>query len=180
MCGLSLIVVSWDYSSFLVRGLLIAVASPCKACALGMQASVGSVVVVRGPWSAGSVVMAHRLSCSSACGVFPDQKSNVPFIGRLDPSGSLLCWFLKPGVWGAPLLRIWGLGCPMWNSDPSLFRENSHTFVILPNCGLWARCGFSFGGSLFLLPMSLLSFYPLLWRFFSSSFQVSFRGNYCI
>ena len=141
---------------------------------------VGSVVVVCGPWSTGSVVTAHRLSCSSACGIFPDQKSNVPFIGRLDPSGSLLCWCLKPGVWGAPLLRIWGLGCPMLNSDPSLFRENSHTFVILPNCGLWARCGFSFGVSLFLLLVSLLSFYPLLWRFFSSSFQVSFRGNYCI
>jgi len=106
VCGLSLVAVSWDYSSFLVRGLLIAVASPCKACALGMRASMGSVVVVCGPWSTGSVVTAHRLSCSSACGIFPDQKSNVPFIGRLDPSGSLLCWCLKPGVWGAPLLRI--------------------------------------------------------------------------
>ena len=27
-------------------------------------------------WSAGSVVVAHRLSCSTACGIFPGQGSN--------------------------------------------------------------------------------------------------------
>ena len=37
---------------------------------------VGSVVAACGLWSAGSVVMAHRLSCSTACGIFPDQRSN--------------------------------------------------------------------------------------------------------
>ena len=27
-------------------------------------------------WHAGSVVVAHRFSCSTACGIFPDQGSN--------------------------------------------------------------------------------------------------------
>ena len=35
-----------------------------------------SVVVAHGLWSAGSVVVTHRLSCSAACGNFPDQGSN--------------------------------------------------------------------------------------------------------
>ena len=38
-----------------------------------MQASV---VVAHGLWSAGSVVVVHGLSCSAACGLFPDQSSN--------------------------------------------------------------------------------------------------------
>ena len=37
---------------------------------------VGSIVVARGLQSAGSVVMVHRLTCSRACGIFPDQGSN--------------------------------------------------------------------------------------------------------
>ena len=44
-----------------VRGLLIAVASYCGARALGARASV---------------VVAHGLSCSLACGIFPDQGLN--------------------------------------------------------------------------------------------------------
>ena len=45
----------------------------CGAWALGAWASV---VVGRGLQSAGSVVVAHGLSCSTACGIFPDQGSN--------------------------------------------------------------------------------------------------------
>ena len=44
-----------------VSGLLIAVASRCGARALGTRASV---------------VVAHRLTCSAACGIFLDQGSN--------------------------------------------------------------------------------------------------------
>ena len=40
-----------------------------RAQALGMWASV---VVARGLQSAGSVVVVHGLSCSVACGIFPD------------------------------------------------------------------------------------------------------------
>ena len=46
----------------------------CRAPALGARASV---VVARRLWSAGSVVVAHGLSCSTACGIFPDQGSNL-------------------------------------------------------------------------------------------------------
>ena len=35
-----------------------------------------SVVVARGLQSTGPVVVAHGLSCSAACGIFPDQGSN--------------------------------------------------------------------------------------------------------
>ena len=48
--------------------------SCCRAQALGVRASV---VVARGLQSAGSVVVVHRLSCSAACGIFPDQGLNL-------------------------------------------------------------------------------------------------------
>ena len=47
--------------------------SCCGARALGVWASV---VVARGLYSADSVVVAHGLSCSTACGIFPDQGLN--------------------------------------------------------------------------------------------------------
>ena len=47
--------------------------SRCRAQALGVWASVA---VARGLSSTGSVVVVHRLSCSTACGIFPDQGSN--------------------------------------------------------------------------------------------------------
>ena len=47
--------------------------SCCRAWALGAQASV---VVACRLQSAGSVVVAHGLSCFAACGIFPDQSSN--------------------------------------------------------------------------------------------------------
>ena len=63
----------WGPLFVAVRGLLIAVASRCGARALGAWASV---VVACGLQSAGSVVVAHRFSCSVACEIFPDQGSN--------------------------------------------------------------------------------------------------------
>ena len=48
--------------------------SCCGARALGTRASV---VVARGLQSTGSVVVVHGLSCSAACGIFPDQGSNL-------------------------------------------------------------------------------------------------------
>ena len=47
--------------------------SCCGAWALGTRASV---VVAGRLLSAGSVVVAHGLRCSAACGIFPDQGSN--------------------------------------------------------------------------------------------------------
>ena len=56
-----------------VGGHLIAVASPVVQT-LGTQTSV---VVARGLQSAGSIVVAHGFSSSAACGIFPDQGSNL-------------------------------------------------------------------------------------------------------
>ena len=39
----------------------------------GFQGTRASVVATPGVWSVGSVVVAHRLSCSVACRIFPDQ-----------------------------------------------------------------------------------------------------------
>ena len=43
------------------------------ACA----ATVATSAEERRPWSMGSVVEAHRLSCPEACGIFPDQGLNL-------------------------------------------------------------------------------------------------------
>ena len=45
--------------------------------ALQQVQHVGSVVVAHGLQSTVSVVVAHRLSCSAACGIFPDQGCNL-------------------------------------------------------------------------------------------------------
>ena len=55
--------------------------SCCGARALGARGlqqlqHVGLVVVACGFQSASSVVVVHRLSCSAACGIFPDQGTN--------------------------------------------------------------------------------------------------------
>ena len=60
LMGSSLAAVSRGYSLLVVHRHLIAVASLVAAPRL---------------WSTGSVVMARRLSCSAACGIFPDQGS---------------------------------------------------------------------------------------------------------
>ena len=54
-------------------------ASHCRGFSLRSISSrhVGSVVVTHGLQSAGSVVVVHRLCCSAACGIFPDQGSNL-------------------------------------------------------------------------------------------------------
>ena len=67
-----------------VRVLLTVVASLVvehKLQAYGLQQlwHTGSVVVAHRLQSAVSVVVAHRLSCSVACGIFPDQGSNLWF-----------------------------------------------------------------------------------------------------
>ena len=73
-----------------VHSLLIVVASlvvehGLQVCGLPQLWHVGSVVVARGLQSTGSVVVAHGFSCSSACGIFLDQGSNVcPLCWQVD------------------------------------------------------------------------------------------------
>ena len=59
--GLSLVVASGDHSS-----------SRCAGLSLSRPLLLRST----GSRRAGSVVVAHGLSCSAACGIFPDQSSN--------------------------------------------------------------------------------------------------------
>ena len=80
--GLPLVVASGGYSSLRCVGfslqwllLLRSTGSRCKGCS--SCGTWASVVVVRGLQSIGSVVAAHGLSCSTACGIFPDQGSNL-------------------------------------------------------------------------------------------------------
>ena len=78
--GLSLVAASRGYSSF------TAWASHCSGLSSQSTGSrvyrlqclwhVGSVVVAPGLQSTGSTLVAHRLSCSMACGLFPDQGSD--------------------------------------------------------------------------------------------------------
>ena len=82
LAALSLCCRVWAFSScgelgllfVAVHGLLIAVASLAaehglQACRLQQLSHVGSVVVARRLQSAGSVVVVHGLSCSTACGI---------------------------------------------------------------------------------------------------------------
>ena len=50
------------------------------ARALGAGGELGSVAVAPGFWSPGSVVVAHRLSCSLVCAIFLDQALNPPLL----------------------------------------------------------------------------------------------------
>ena len=66
----------WFFVS--VRGLSLVVASgghSSSRCA-GLSLSRPLLLRSTGSRRAGSVVVAHRLSCSTACGIFPDQGSN--------------------------------------------------------------------------------------------------------
>ena len=47
-----------------------------RVCRLQYLQHMGSVAAVSGPQSTGSIVVAHRLSCAVAHGIFPDQGSN--------------------------------------------------------------------------------------------------------
>ena len=84
--GLSPVAASGDHSS-----------SRCAGLSLSRPLWLRST----GSRSAGSVIVAHGLSCSVACGIFPDQGSNpCPLHWQADSQplrhqGSPRIWFLK-------------------------------------------------------------------------------------
>ena len=94
--------------------------SRCGARALDTQASVvaacGLVVAARGLWGAGSVTVAHGLSCPAACGVLPEEGwTSVPCIGSWSP---IYC------MWGPP--RRWLDLCPLhWQLGSHLLRHSA-------------------------------------------------------
>ena len=96
MRGLSLVVASGGHSS-----------SWCAGLSLSQPLLLWSTASRR----AGSVIVAHGPSCSTACGIFPDQGSNpCPLHWQADsqpprhqgsPALGLICgmWDLRCGVW---------------------------------------------------------------------------------
>ena len=74
-------------------------------------AAQASAVVAPGLWRTGSVVVAHRLSCSRACGIFSDQELNPHLLHwrmnslPLNHQGSPECCSLC-AHWLYPLLCI--------------------------------------------------------------------------
>ena len=64
----------WELlSSYVAQAFHCNDLSYCRAWALE---HMGSEAAAQGLWNTGSVVVAHGLSCSLACGIFPDQESN--------------------------------------------------------------------------------------------------------
>ena len=90
---------SWSYSLVVVFGLLIALASLVRHRLQGAWASVTAAPRFQ---STGSVVVALRLSCSVAYGIFPDQGSNLCLLHwqadslPLSHARSTVAYFLIP------------------------------------------------------------------------------------
>ena len=92
----------WVFIS--VRGLSLVVASRGHSSSWCAGLSLSRPLLLRSTGSrhAGSVIVAHGPSCSTACGIFPDQGSNpCPLHGQADfqplhhqrsPSVGLLRW----------------------------------------------------------------------------------------
>ena len=100
--GLSQVAASWGHSSSWCAGLSLL--RPLLLRSTGSRC-------------AGSVVVAHRPSCSAACGIFPDQGSNTcPLHWQADSqplhhqgSPLFVCLLWRNVYLG--LLPIFGLGC---------------------------------------------------------------------
>ena len=91
---------SGSHSLAAVRGLLFAVACLMEHRLRGTQASE---VADSGLDSTGSVVVAHRLGCSVACGIFLDQGLN-PCLLLWQAYSSPLSYQGSPGPgWGSEL-----------------------------------------------------------------------------
>ena len=76
----SLVVANGDYPLVEVLGLLSLRSRRFRTCRLQKMQHVGSGVAAPRLQSTGSVVVAHGFSCSTACGIFPDQGLNPCFL----------------------------------------------------------------------------------------------------
>ena len=87
----------------------------CEAQAVGVRASV---VSSPGPWSTGSLIRAHRLSCSGACGIFPDLGLNLCLLH-----------------WQADSLPLSCQGSPMWTILKVLIGCVTISLLLFMFCG---------------------------------------------
>ena len=60
--------------------LLLSWSTASRVCGLQQLEHVGSVAAAPGFQNTGSIVVVRGLSCSKACGIFPDQGSNPCFL----------------------------------------------------------------------------------------------------
>ena len=125
---LFLLVESEAYSLVVVHRFLTVVASSFQsmgARALGLQFwHIGWVVADPGIWSPGSVVMAHRLSCSAA--------SESSQLGIKPESPALACRFLTtepPGKLTGFLMNKINFRIPLTESITASFNSKSHLLV---------------------------------------------------
>ena len=105
----------WVFIS--VRGLSLVAASGGHSSSRCVGLSLLRPLLLRSTGSrrAGSVVVAHRLSCSTACGIFPDQGSNpCPLHWQADSQplrhqGSPIHFFFIQTTisWALPLCQAW-------------------------------------------------------------------------
>ena len=123
-----------------------------------MQASelqhVGSAVAAPGLWSTGSAAAVHALSCSTACGIVPDQGLNPCLLhGQVDSlplshQGSPQISDFKSERWTflaiqwlrlhAPIARGWGLilgqGTKILQAAPHGQKKKLNTQVLTMTC----------------------------------------------
>ena len=84
----------WPVEATVVVGPRCLTALACLAVKQRLSGMQASVAAALGLWNTASVVVVHRLSCLTACGIFPDQESVSPaLVGR----------FLTTGPPGKPL-----------------------------------------------------------------------------
>ena len=119
---------SGGYSLAGVWGLLLLRSPGSRAHRLQRLQHVGSVVVAPRLESTGSVVVAQALGCSVACGIFPDQGSNLCLLHWWSDSFPLShqgnpVWFFVVVV----IFSIYLFGC----ADSYLWHMGSFS------CGLW-------------------------------------------
>ena len=134
--------------------------SCCGARALEPADSVAVACRLK---STGSVLMMHRLCCSAACGIFPDQGSNP----------CLLHWqadSLPVSYQGSPRLKILISGCVSPDLSPGL-SETNPTESLTKTMG-----GFLLSPSSFYnCDRSPLSTAPVLWK----DLRTNFMPNLC-
>lgn len=100
-----------------------------------------------------------------------EQVLHSPFYGS---PGHTPQWLPRQGVLVPHLSSSVTL---MWGTNPSLHGKKLQSFYIPPKCGL-LHLGSYFGKTISASSASMYPFYPLLWSYYSSSFQGFFRGNY--
>ena len=138
--GFSLVLESGGYSLVGVCELLIAVTSLVAEHSL--QGTQAAVVVVPGLWSTGSVVVAYRLGCFTACGSLPKQGSN-PCLLHWQANSLPLSHQGSPKQISFDLQNIWLFFHGFhFRFQAHCFFIQCENFCLLCECSDYANCTF--------------------------------------